>query len=519
MRKRIGILMSLLLLLSACGSKNALEGEPLRVGMECGYAPYNWTLANPTETSEPIAGGQYCDGYDVQIAKIIANEMGRPLVIEKTTWESLILSLQNGQIDAVIAGMSPTPDRKKEIGFSNPYFVDDATAFGVVVKRDGPYAGAKSVSDFESAVISAQMGTHHVQLLTQLQNIKPFENLKDFPTLTIFLQSGELDGFVADSGTGQMINAANPDLMYIQLDGDDGFVVTEEMAGVAVGVNKDNQQLIEEINAALETIPTHKQQALMDQAINANEVSTGNFFEKVGSILQNNGSLFLRGTLTTLFISFVGTLLGFLIGLFVAMTRDTKITRPLAHIYITVFRGTPMMVQAMLFYHGIALLFNGFRWSDIPYSNFVIAIIIVSINTGAYMAETIRGGIQAIDKGQFEAAQGLGFSRFETMRHIILPQAVRNVIPALGNEFIVNIKDTSVLNIVSITELFFISNGIASTTYQILETFTITAMIYLVLTTIFTFILRWVERKMSKSESSYTSIPTSMTTPVNITKG
>ncbi|QIK69037.1 ABC transporter substrate-binding protein/permease [Erysipelothrix sp. HDW6C] len=509
--KKLWMLLSVLLLI-VTGCATTTDGSnTFTVGMECGYAPYNWTQPNKTDSAVAIDGGQYCDGYDVQIAKRVAESMGKELVIKKITWEGLILSLQSGQIDAVIAGMSPTDERKQEIAFSNVYFMDDTTAFGVVVKRDGPFKDVKTIHDMSNALVSAQIGTFHVKLLSQLTDVRKVENLKDFPTMTVALQSGELDGFVADNGTGQMINASNPDLLYIQLDGEQGFTVTEEMAGVAIGINKNNTELLDEVNAALATIPREVQQELMDTAINSGTFSTGNFFDQVMTILANNYQSFIRGTLTTLGISLVATLLGFLIALFVAITRGTKVTNVIANIYITIFRGTPMMVQAMILYYGVSMLIPGFRWSNLPFGNILAGIIIVSINTGSYMSETMRSGIQAIDPGQFEAAKSLGFTRWQTMKNIILPQAIKNAIPALGNELIVNVKDTSVLNIIAVTELFFVSNGIASTTYQIFQTFTITSAIYLTLTTILTFILRFVELRLDKTKKVASSYPTSVT--------
>lgn len=514
MKRFIVFLGVLMLLLTGCTVDDTKD--TFVVGMECGYAPYNWTEPSATDTAVPIDGGQYCDGYDVQVAIRLANAMGKELEVKKVSWDGLILSLQTGQIDAIIAGMSPTDERKKEISFSNVYYMDDSIAFGVVVKADGPYANARTVDDFQNALVAAQIGTFHVDLLQQLNGIRPVENLKDFPTMTVALQSGELDGFVADSGTGQMINASREDLVYLQLDQDPGFVYTEAMAGVAIGIAKDNQELLNDVNEALKTIPAAEQKELMDAAINEEFVTGNTFFEQVWSILQKNYPSFIRGTLTTLLVSLAATTFGFLIALFVAITRETKVTAVLANIYITIFRGTPMMVQAMVIYYGTSMLFTGFRWSNLPYGNILAGILIVSINTGAYLSETIRGGIQAIDKGQFEAAKSLGFTRWQTMRHIILPQAIRNVIPALGNELIVNVKDTSVLNVIAVTELFFVSNGIAATTYQIFQTFTITSVIYLVLTLILTIILRYVELRMDRTKTRPSSYPASTTEHMGI---
>ncbi|MGL4382518.1 MAG: amino acid ABC transporter permease [Bacilli bacterium] len=234
------------------------------------------------------------------------------------------------------------------------------------------------------------------------------------------------------------------------------------------------------------------------------------------NIFIENYPIFIRGTINTIIISSIATILGFFIGLCVALARNNKIGNIIANIYVTIFRGTPMMVQAMIFYYALPPLLGNFRWSDISIGNISIGpilagIIIVTINTGAYLAETIRSGIQALDQGQFEAAKSLGFSKNQSMRYIILPQAIKNVIPAIGNEFIVNIKDTAVLNVITVSELFFVSSSIAGSNFMYLQTFYITALIYLLLTSIFSYALHRLEYHLNNKQKSFTSIPASQT--------
>ena len=235
------------------------------------------------------------------------------------------------------------------------------------------------------------------------------------------------------------------------------------------------------------------------------------FFGWVAFLLQKYGMVFLRGTGTTLLISVTGTIFGFLIGLLVAIARTIelaprasqarktllKILKGFLAVYIEVFRGTPMMVQAMVIYYG------GMQYLHLDLPVMFSAILIVSINTGAYMAEIIRGGIISVDKGQVEAAKSIGMTHWQTMCAIVLPQAVRNIMPSLGNELIVNIKDSSVLNVISVSELFFMSKSAAGTYYRYFEVFFITSLIYLALTFSVSRILRLVERKMD-GNSSYT---------------
>jgi putative lysine transport system permease protein len=176
-----------------------------------------------------------------------------------------------------------------------------------------------------------------------------------------------------------------------------------------------------------------------------------------------------------------------------------KVINAILSIYIEFFRGTPMIVQAMVIYYGSALAFG------IDMNVFVAAIIVVSINTGAYMAEIVRGGIVSIDKGQFEAAHAIGMTHVQTMWNVVLPQVIRNILPATGNQFVINIKDTSVLNVISVTELYFVTKSISGNNFRYFESFFVACMIYFVMTFIVTRILLYLEKKLDGSDN-YTMI-------------
>lgn len=219
-------------------------------------------------------------------------------------------------------------------------------------------------------------------------------------------------------------------------------------------------------------------------------------------ILENNWPMFLRGAGVTLWISVVGTILGTIIGLIVGVIRTIpvpekgakkgvlRVVNWLLSAYIEFFRGTPMIVQAMVIYYGSALAF------EIDIDRIAAALFIVSINTGAYMSEIVRGGIISVDKEQFEAAQAIGMNHFQTMTNVVLPQVVRNILPATGNEFVINIKDTSVLNVISVSELFFQTKTVAGNNFRYFETFFITCILYFVMTFTITRILRYIEVKL-----------------------
>lgn len=225
------------------------------------------------------------------------------------------------------------------------------------------------------------------------------------------------------------------------------------------------------------------------------------------SIIADNWQNFLIGAGVTLLISIIGTIIGSVIGLLIGTVRTIpvpekgakriilNIINAILTAYVEFFRGTPMIVQAMVIYYGSAMAF-GISMEAIP-----AGIFIVSINTGAYTAEIVRGGIISIDKGQFEAAHALGMNHIKTMLNVVLPQVLRNILPAIGNEFVINIKDTSVLNVISVSELYFTTKSIAGNNFRYFEAFAVASILYLIMTLTVTRILRLIERKMEGPEN------------------
>ena len=230
-------------------------------------------------------------------------------------------------------------------------------------------------------------------------------------------------------------------------------------------------------------------------------------FEWVMKIISENGPMFIRGAQMTLLISMVGTILGSILGLLIGGIRTIpmpdkgpkriilKFINAILSIYIEFFRGTPMIVQAMVIYYGSAIAFN------IDMDKVVAGIFIVSINTGAYMSEIVRGGILSVDKGQFEAAHAIGMNHFQTMMNVVLPQVIRNILPATGNEFVINIKDTSVLNVIAVSELYFQTKSIAGNNYRYFESFFVACILYFIMTFTITRILRYIEKKIDGPEN------------------
>ena len=505
--KKLFLSLFALLLLSFGFANRAQADEYLRIGMEAAYAPFNWTQDDDKNGAIKIEGtNQYANGYDVQIAKQVAKALGKKPLVVKTSWNGLIPALTSGKLDMIVAGMSPTAERKKEIAFSNSYYTSEPV---VLVNKDGAYANAKTLKDFKGAKITSQQGVYLYNLISQLTGAKQETAMGDFAQMRQALESGVIDGYISERPEALTAESANSKFKMIQFK--KGFDVNEEDATIAIGMRKNDKRL-EQVNAAIAKISAKDQVALMDKMIQNQPVETDTskdkttFFRQVTKILKDNWPQFLRGAGLTLIISITGTIAGLIIGLLIGVyrTAPTAKNKALAllqtlfgwflNVYIEIFRGTPMIVQSMVIYYGTAQAFG------VSIDRTIAAIFIVSINTGAYMSEIVRGGIFAVDKGQFEAATALGMTHNQTMRKVVLPQVVRNILPATGNEFVINIKDTSVLNVISVVELYFSGNTIATQTYQYFQTFTIIAVIYFVLTFTVTRILRYVERRFDTDD-------------------
>lgn len=512
MKKKLGLwgLISIILIGISCmitPRAFAAEKEEFKVGMEAGYPPFNWTQENNSNGAVQIEGSnQYANGYDVQIAKKIADKLDKKLVIVKTKWDGLLPALTSGKIDAIIAGMSPTEERKQSINFSTNYYTSHLV---IVTNKNGDFANATSLEDFRNAKITAQLGTFHYSVIDQIPEVKKQKASSDFSAMRVALQSGVIDGYIAERPEGITAERANSNFKMIDFADGKGFKTSEDDTALAIGMRKGDER-INIVNDFLTTFTEEEQRELMDKAIDwqpSQEEAQG-FWSQTWAIAKANGKQFISAAGMTLFISLLGTVIGtcigLLIGVFKTMPQATnailqflqRIFGWILNIYIEVFRGTPMIVQAMVLYYGAAQAFG------INMDRTFAALLIVSINTGAYMSEIVRGGIFAVDKGQFEAAQAIGMTHIQTMRKIVLPQVLRNILPATGNEFVINIKDTSVLNVISVAELYFQGNTVAQQNYLYFQTFTIICIIYFVLTFTVTRVLRLVERKMD-GPSSY----------------
>ena len=264
MKKFLAILCVVVLI---CGLSCGLSGceqekGEFRVGLECAYAPFNWTQQDDSNGAVPIEGGGYAGGYDVEIAKIIAEGLGKELVIVKTAWEGLPQALQSGTIDAIIAGMSPTAERKETIDFTDNYYKSDLV---MVVKKGGPYENATSIQDFSGAKITAQLGTFHYTVIEQIEGVDQQTAMDDFTAMRVALESGIIDGYVSERPEGISATSANANFAMVEFE--DGFVASDDDVAIAAGIKKGNDELREQINEILAGISEEQRVELMDAAI------------------------------------------------------------------------------------------------------------------------------------------------------------------------------------------------------------------------------------------------------------
>ena len=269
MKKRLGLMaiISILVmsLLAGCGKKETAketEDNKLVVGLECGYAPYNWTQMDDSKGGVKIDGAsEYAGGYDIEMAKKIADGLGKELVVSKIGWDGLVPALQSGKIDVIMAGMSPTEKRKESIDFSDNYYKSDLV---MVVKKGSKFESAKKLADFKGAKITGQLNTFHYTVIDQIDGVEKGTAMEDFPTMRVALESGMIDGYVSERPEGVSASSANDNFVMVELE--DGFEASDDDSAIAVGIAKDSK-LTEDINKILKTISEEERTKIMDEAI------------------------------------------------------------------------------------------------------------------------------------------------------------------------------------------------------------------------------------------------------------
>ena len=264
MIKKVSVVALSLVLLAGCGTpstKNSNDDHKLTVGMECNYAPFNWSTTTANEYTQQISNVDYCDGYDVAIAKKIADSLGMELEIVKYDWDNLIPGLQNNEIDAVIAGMTATEDRKMSVDFTDPYYTSQEV---VIVRKDSNLTSITDIQELKGKTVKGQLNTLYDSIIDQIEGVNHGTAMDNYPSLVNDLLNKGCDAITAELPVAEGIVASNPDLTYVTFKEGDGFKAD---TSVSIAVKKNNTELLDKIQKALNDISEEERQQMMLEAV------------------------------------------------------------------------------------------------------------------------------------------------------------------------------------------------------------------------------------------------------------
>lgn len=434
-------------------------------------------------------------GIDPDVVREIAQRNGYVLVIEDMPFNSIIAAVQTGKADIAASGITITEDRKKIVNFTEPYVTAGQS---IILPKDSTI---KSVADLKGKRIGVQIGTTGDIYVSE--NIGTPDRFDNAALVCAAITSGRLDAGVVDSAPAAEFVRRSESLIMLPEP-----LTSEEYA---FAINKDRVDLLNMINA---TLVEMKAEGLIEHIVAKHEKNVSKETEEVKetgfwadvkddfytNFVDDDRYLYLlNGFVKTIQISAGAVILGILIGFLVAVIRSAadqtgkfKIANLICKLYLTVIRGTPVVVQLLIIYFVI--------FGSVDINKVVIAIIAFGLNSGAYVAEIIRSGIMSIDRGQLEAGRSLGLSYAKTMVLIILPQAFKNVLPALGNEFIVLLKETSISGYIALEDLTKGGDIIRGQTYNAFVPLMAVAIIYLVVVIFLSKLLTLLEKRLKRNE-------------------
>lgn len=447
------------------------ERGELRVGLSADYAPM--------EFEHTVNGKTEYAGVDIDLAKKIAKDNNLKLKIVNMSFDSLLGALKTGKIDIIISGMTSTPERKKQVDFSDSYMM---TKNIMLVKKD-KVSEYKDIKDFNNKKVGAQKGTEQEKIAqTEIENAS-ITSLSRLPDVILALKSGKVEGAVVEKPVAEAYLKQNPKL------GISNVKFNEEEKDTVIAVPKDSPKLLSQIN---KTIKEVKDKGLIDKYM----TNAANAMNDDSGFISKYGSFFLKGIKITILISLIGVALGSILGAFVALMKlsKIKIISWIASIYIEILRGTPMLVQVFIVFFGITAALG------LDISALVCGTIALVINSSAYIAEIIRAGINAVDKGQMEAARSLGLNYRQTIKSVIMPQAIKNILPSLGNEFVTLIKESSIVSTIGVGEIMFNAQVVQGISFDPFTPLLVAAALYFVLTFVLTRIMNMIEGRLNASD-------------------
>ncbi|MHC1511201.1 ABC transporter substrate-binding protein/permease [Pediococcus pentosaceus] len=440
------------------------------LGTSPDYAPYEFQTTSNNKSKDV--------GMDISVAKDIADDLGVKLKIKNMDFDSLLVALQTGKVDMVLSGMNPSTARRKSVDFSDVYYKGGQSI--LINKKDaGIY---KNKDSFKHKKIAAQTGSIQYNLAKKQIDGAIVSGIQKGADLILALQTNKVEGVVMEKPTAEAYAANNSGIKVIQ----GGFTLNDDETSTAVAMPKNSPVLRKKINTTISKI---KAKNLLSQYLK--EAGTYLKGNTVNTSMIHYWKYFAMGVGYTILISILGVIFGFITGTLLALLRlsDNKVLRGLSAAYVEFVRGTPLMVQLMFVYFGLGLFVN------LP--ALTAGIIAVSLNSGAYVAEVIRGGINSVDDGQREAAESLGLNKRDRMRFVIMPQALKNIWPALGNEFISLIKESSIVSIIGVTDLIYQLKIVQSDTYRGVAPIVVAMILYFVMTFSLSRLLKFYERKFN----------------------
>ncbi|WP_368645348.1 ABC transporter substrate-binding protein/permease [Alkalibacterium putridalgicola] len=487
MKKSVYVVLTLLLVLTGlfipseevaaedgAALKRVQDEGVLVVGTSADFPPF--------EFYAEVDGERQVVGMDMMIAQKIADDLGVELEIQDIGFDSLLPALEARNVDIVIAGMTPTAERRKSVDFSEIYF----KTFQNIMVRAEDEEVYTSLESLKGLPIGVQSGSLQEGLAEQIEDAE-LMSLTSLSDLLLALKTNRIEAMVMQ-GPNAEAHAGNDEDLFTFVG---EFEMEDDDAGSAVAFRQGEDSLVTAVNESLAEIA--EQNLTDDYLVVAGEymAQSEDAEEADSSFLSEYWGYFWDGTKITLLISSAAVFFGLILGIVLSLMRLSKnvVLKSLAVAYIEFVRGTPLLIQVMFIYFASGLFVN------LP--ALAAGIIAVSLNSGAYIAEIIRGGLNSVNKGQEEAARSLGMSKNDSLRHIIFPQAIKNIWPALGNEFITIIKESSIVSVIGVGELIFQTRVVRSISFQGILPLFITMMVYFVLTFSLTKLLNFYEGRMN----------------------
>ena len=428
-------------------------------------------------------------GSDIELAKYIAKKMGVKLTIKAASFDTVLANLQTEEIDLAITGLAYTPARAQQMEMSIGYNMTEDTGGQAVIIAKKDADKYKKLTDLTGLKVAAQQGSIQQQYTEDQIPDAKLQSISSIDDGVALLKNGTVQAVACSEGTADEYIEKNSELAKL----DELFNIDQDYAGNRVGAPLGEKRLMKEVNKILKEVNKKGlyeewYKAAKKQSSEQFTLTATGFFGTCVQIVQGLGITLGLAAITVIF----GTIIGGLFAL-VKLSKN-KIVQAIAGVYVELIRGTPLLLQLWLFINIFSYLTNG----NMPM--IVSVIIALVINSSAYVAEIIRSGIQSVDKGQREAAKSLGMSNVHMMTKIIIPQAIKNILPALGNEFVMMIKETSLASTFYIGELMTVNSVIKSATYKSIEPLVIVGLIYFIVTYSLSKLIKYMEGKLSVSD-------------------